>query len=569
VSPNDNRTAAGKLNGKVLELRLVARIALWRPEGRAGPEVPIFAFAEDVAGSRPQIPGPLIRVPVGTEVRVSIRNSLPAELRIFGLQDRPGDRVDSLELAPGERREARFRVGAPGTYLYWARTTTDTVAIGQLEDGQLSGAIVVDSLGAGRVPNERVFVMGLWKARETPPGTPVERREETLVFNGRAWPTTERLSYNVGDSVRWRVINATRRAHPMHLHGFYYRIDARGTPLRDTVYSREQQRLAVTERLAQGTSMSMTWAPHTPGNWLFHCHLVEHIAGRMDLAAHQQPASSHKNHALQGMSGLVLGITVRPRPGAPLVRRETVARRTLRLFATERPRMYGDASAYSFVLQEGASEPAPDSMRVPGTPIVLTRGEPVAITVLNRMRVPVTVHWHGIELESYFDGVGDWSGNSSRVAPSIASGDSFVVRLTPDRAGSFIYHTHQDETRQLGAGLFGPLLVLEPGQVRDTVTDRILLMGTAGPFSDSPASLNGLTTAPPMELRAGTSYRLRFINISANENKAVRLLADTAVLRWRALGKDGAALPAHQAVMRPARLLMGAGETWDVELSPP
>ena len=568
VSPNDNRIAAGKLTGNVLELRLVARIALWRPEGRGGPEVPIYAFAEDVPGSKPRIPGPLIRVPVGTEVRVSIRNTLPAELRLFGFQDRPGDRVDSLELAPGERRETRFRAGAPGTYMYWARTTVDTFALGLMEDGQLHGAIIVDSSQSARVPNERVFVIGLWKARETPPGTPVELREETLVFNGQAWPTTERLTHTVGDTIRWRIINATRRVHPMHLHGFYYRVDARGTSLRDTLYTTEQQRLAVTERMTQGSTMSMVWSPHTPGNWLFHCHLVEHISARMDLAAHKVPASSHHNHALQGMSGLVLGIHVRPAAGRPLVRRDTVARRTLRLFATERPRIYGEASAYSFVLQEGAREPAADSVRVPGTPIILTRAEPVAITVLNRMRVPVTVHWHGIELESFFDGVGDWSGTGSRLAPSIAPGDSFVVRMTPDRAGSFIYHTHQNETNQLGAGLFGPLIVLEPGQVRDTLTDRILLMGTAGPLSHSPPSLNGLTSHPPIALRAGSTYRLRFINITPGDQKAVRLLADTAVLHWRALGKDGAALPPHQAVVRPARLVMSAGETWDVEFTP-
>ena len=83
---------------------------------------------------------------------------------------------------------------------------------------------------------DRVFVIGLWKARETPPGTPVERREETLVFNGLAWPHTGRLTHTVGDTVHWRVINATRRAHPMHLHGFYYRVDARGSPVRDTTY---------------------------------------------------------------------------------------------------------------------------------------------------------------------------------------------------------------------------------------------------------------------------------------------------------------------------------------------
>lgn len=569
VGTNDNRVPAGELRSGVLTLRLVARVGFWRPEGAQGPEIPIYAFAEEVAGRTPQIPGPLIRVPVGTEVRASIRNSLPQALRIYGMQDRPGGSIDSVELVPGEIKQIRFRAGAPGTYLYWGRTSRDTFTIGQLEDGQLHGAIVVDSARDARAPNERVFVLGLWKARDTPPGTPTELREETLVFNGLAWPHSERLTHTVGDTIRWRVVNATRRAHPLHLHGFYFRVDARGTAVRDTVYTPAQQRLAVTERLLPTTSMSITWSPHTAGNWLFHCHLVEHISAKIDPASRRKPGGiAHANHALEGMSGLVLGIAVRPRAGASTVRQENTPRRSLRLFATERPRTFGDLSAYSFVLQEGAGEPAADSLRSPGSPIVLTRGEPAAITVLNRMRDPLAVHWHGIELESYYDGVSGWSGAGTRVAPSIAPGDSFVVRLTPPRAGTFIYHTHHNETRQLGAGLFGPLIVLEPGEVRDTVTDRVLLMAAGGPFPNSPPGFNGATTPTPIELRAGVTYRLRFISIASHDTKAVRLLADSGLVRWRPIGKDGAALPEHQATMQPARLLMGTGETWDVEFTP-
>jgi hypothetical protein len=34
------------------------------------------------------------------------------------------------------------------------------------------------------------------------------------------------------------------------------------------------------------------------------------------------------------------------------------------------------------------------------------------------------------------------------------------------------------------------------------------------------------------------------------------------------VAKDGADLPPHQAVMRPARFIMGTGETADFELTP-
>ncbi|MGQ0714680.1 MAG: multicopper oxidase domain-containing protein [Gemmatimonadaceae bacterium] len=567
VIPNDNRAPAGSLRANVLTIRLVARTALWRPEGSDGPELPIYAFAEE--GKSPRIPGPLIRVPVGTEIDVSIRNTLPQALRVFGLQDRPGSSVDTLQLSPGAVTTVRFRAGAPGTYLYWGRTARDTFPFGHLEDGQLSGAIVIDSLNAPRPAKDRVFVIGLWRGRETPFGTPVEKREEVLVFNGLSWPHTERMTPTVGDTVHWRFINATRRAHPLHLHGFYYQVEARGTTTRDTIYAPTARRTVVTELLTRGTTMSMTWSPHTPGNWLFHCHLVEHISGKARPAG-MFPAAQHShrklNHAFDGMSGLVLGIEARPRPGdAPPPERP---RRTLRLFVNERQQVFGEGSAYAFVLQEGDREPGRDSIRLPGSTILLRRGEPTAITVINRAREAVAVHWHGIELESYFDGVGDWRGMARGVAPPIAPGDSVLVRMTPPRAGTFIYHTHQHEVAQMGGGLYGPLLVVEPNYERDTTTDRVFLLSTTGPLASSPPNVNGETSPRPVELRKGTTYRLRFINIAPHDVKVIRLLADTALQRWRPVAKDGADLPPHQATPRGARFAMGTGETWDMELTP-
>ncbi len=564
---NDNRTPAGALRSGVLTLRLVAQPAIWRPEGPSAPDLSVYAFAEE--GKPPRIPGPLIRVPVGTEIQVNVRNALPDTLRVYGLQDRPAERTDSLDLAPGKSTLLKIRAAAAGTYFYYARTSRDTFPFGHMADGQLSGAIIVDTLGAPQPATDRVFVVGLWRGNETPFGTPVEKRQEVLVFNGRAWPNTERLSYSVGDTLHWRFINATRRGHPLHLHGFYYRVDARGNATRDTLFAEPDRRTVVTELVVRGTTMGMTWSPHTAGNWLFHCHVVEHISG------HSRPSglfpAEHRSHGsapggVHEMSGLVMGIHVRPRPNDP-ARLPDPPQRELRLFVTQRPAFYGGRSAFAFVLQEGDREPTSDSLRLPGSTITLVRGEPAAITVVNRAREPVSVHWHGIELDSYFNGVGHWSGIGERLAPTIAPGDSFVARMTPPRAGTFMYHTHAHEVEQMIGGLYGPLIVLEPGQPRDPMTDRILMLSTSGSAAQSP-NVNGDTTVVPLELRKGTTYRLRFLALAPNEGRLVRLLADTVVQRWRPLAKDGATLPANQAVARPARLAMGTGETWDVELTP-
>jgi FtsP/CotA-like multicopper oxidase with cupredoxin domain len=55
----------------------------------------------------------------------------------------------------------------------------------------------------------------------------------------------------------------------------------------------------------------------------------------------------------------------------------------------------------------------------------------VEITVLNQLHEPTTVHWHGMELVSYYDGVADWGAHGKQSTPMIDPGASFRVRFTP------------------------------------------------------------------------------------------------------------------------------------------
>jgi FtsP/CotA-like multicopper oxidase with cupredoxin domain len=100
----------------------------------------------------------------------------------------------------------------------------------------------------------------------------------------------------------------------------------------------------------------------------------------------------------------------------------------------------------------------------PAPLLLLRRGEPVDIRVTNRLKEPTSIHWHGLELESYFDGVPGVGRMSSQVTPPILPGESFVAQMTPPRAGTFIYHTHWAHETQLPRGLYGPLLVVEPDE---------------------------------------------------------------------------------------------------------
>ena len=557
--PNDNRIAAGTLSNGVLTLKLVAQEGTLYPEGPSGFAIPVLAFGE--AGKAPRAPGPLIRVPAGTELRITVHNTLTRLLRLRGLQDHGAAALDTFDLAPGATREIRFRANTPGTWFYWGRTSGNLEGLVPFADSHLLGAFIVDPPGTRGPPRDRVLVIESYRDTLDVPGQG-RRRREVIVLNGLSWPLTERLSHTVGDTVRWRVLNVGFAPHPMHLHGFYFKVDSKGDATRDTLYTESQRRSAVTEELYPGNTMTMTWVPTRPGNWLFHCHLIFHIDKNLRLG--DAPAANH-NHAESEMAGLVLGITVHPAKGMPPIAADPVARRKLRMFVNQRANVYGERPGFSFVLQEGDSEPARDSIRLPSSTVVLHRNEPTEITVINHSSEMASTHWHGIELESFYDGVAGWSGWDTRTAPVVAPGDSFVVRMTPDRAGTFIYHTHSNETVQLTSGLYGPLLVLPEGAEPDG-NDRILLLGDGGPGLGMTPFVNGRTNPPPIELAAGTLHRFRLINISAASNKRVRLLATDSLQQWRPFAKDGYDLPPQQATLRPAVVTLGPGETWDFEV---
>src|SRR6187551_2833907 len=81
---NDNRRSAGMLRGTVMTVSLVARRARWHPEEDDGPSLVADALGEE--GRSPSIPAPLIRVGVGTQLVVRVRNELPDTLLLFGLR---------------------------------------------------------------------------------------------------------------------------------------------------------------------------------------------------------------------------------------------------------------------------------------------------------------------------------------------------------------------------------------------------------------------------------------------------------------------------------------------------
>jgi FtsP/CotA-like multicopper oxidase with cupredoxin domain len=529
--------------------------------------VTVRAFAE--SGGPLQVPAPLIRVTEGTRIRAIVRNTLDEPLFLHGLYSRPGKPSAVEAVQPGETREITFVAGAPGTYYYWASPDASIpMTLRRGRDTQLGGAFVVDPPGAAA--DDRVLLIGGWTNDLL--GNP-ETVRVRIVINGRSWPHTERLTYRVGDTVKMRLINAGGAVHPMHLHGFYFNVDSRGTESENIVYAAgSSPRMVVTERLAPGQTFALTWKPTRPGNWLFHCHDNIHLdyGGNLDGTPRAPKAHQHGgNHALEMMAGPVMGITVTgasSEPGTPANAKRRQLRLTARVDAGGTP----EDPAFGYMLDDGARSTPSAPPYLPGPIVLLKRNEPVTIKVVNELPEPTSVHWHGIELESYYDGVADFAGDASRTAPAIAPGSSFDAHFTPPRSGTFIYHTHLDDTRQQRAGLSGALLVVDDPAAYDPSHDLVMLVTVPRKRADGGVVLlNGSSTPAPREFRVGERYRLRFINVhTARPSMRMRLLQDSTLLRWRAIAKDGMDLPADQAIEQPSEVQMGNGETYDFEFTP-
>ncbi|HEY5258817.1 MAG TPA: multicopper oxidase domain-containing protein [Candidatus Baltobacteraceae bacterium] len=568
ILANDNRLPAGLLSRHELRLSLAAVWGRWYPDGPRGAFGPMQAFAQN--GQAPQIPGPLIRVPVGTAIVVRVRNDIPGtHLTVHGLMNRPALRDHPFDVPYGQTRLVRFAAAAVGTYYYWGSTTGAAVSKRYGADSQLSGAIVVDPPHPGKRPSpDRIFVIGQWDNVLKAHGNP-NFNYELDVINGRSWPYTEKLSYARGSTVRWRWIDPAFGAHPLHLHGFYFRVDSRGDGTEDVTYKREADRdQRVTELIEPGHTFAMSWNADRAGSWLFHCHLTYHVMAHRPISqmlrppVHLSDEDDYLRHAMMG--GLILQVAVRGRSAV-----QAQPARRVKLVVAPAPDDGPANPSFEFTLEENGKATVHSVAVAPA--IVLTRDVPVAIDVVNRLHESTSIHWHGMELDdSYYDGVPGYSGQGVRRAPLIASGGAFEARMTPPRAGTFIYHTHKDDIFQLRGGLAGPLIVLPPGQTFDPSTDYVFTI--AMPSLDKGGLrvfINGGFQPPPLVVRAGVRQRLRFINMTTYfTHVMLSLSVGGRTATWQPLAVDGADLAAMQQSARSAVDTVTIGQTRDYAFVP-
>ncbi len=90
---------------------------------------------------------------------------------------------------------------------------------------------------------------------------------------------------------------------------------------------------------------------------------------------------------------------------------------------------------------------------IPGPLLRWREGDTVTISVTNRLKVPTSIHWHGIRSPADMDGVPGLS------FPGIAAGETFTYKIPIKQHGTYWYHSHSRFQEQTGH--YGPL-VIEP-----------------------------------------------------------------------------------------------------------
>lgn len=211
--------------------------------------------------------------------------------------------------------------------------------------------------------------------------------------------------------------------------------------------------------------------------------------------------------------------------------------------------------------------------QVPGPVLRAKKGDTLVVTVENKLPEPTIVHWHGIRLPAIMDG-------TEEVQQLIMPGESFEYRFTVPVAGTFWYHSHQNETVQMEKGMYGGIVVEDD---TDPVMDneRVLILddmkldsnnefkqlGTVGRWIERHDGREGSTNLingkenSTLIMHAGQMERWRIVNAASARYFTLSLDGKP----FKVIATDGGLL--EQARTETA-LLLTPGERFDIVVGP-
>lgn len=105
---------------------------------------------------------------------------------------------------------------------------------------------------------------------------------------------------------------------------------------------------------------------------------------------------------------------------------------------------------------------------IPGPTLRFTEGEYAVIHVKNEMDVETSVHWHGLLLPNFFDGV------PYLTTPPVKAGETFTYEFELKQAGTYWYHSHTGLQEQ--DGVYGSFVIDDPEEDLDYDSDLVLVL---------------------------------------------------------------------------------------------
>ncbi|GAL64587.1 multicopper oxidase domain-containing protein [Algibacter lectus] len=244
---------------------------------------------------------------------------------------------------------------------------------------------------------------------------------------------------------------------------------------------------------------------------------------------------------------------------------------------------------------------------IPGPVLEFNEGDLAIINVTNKMDEETSVHWHGLILPNFYDGV------PYLTTPPIKPGTTFQYRIPINQSGTYWYHSHTMLQEQ--KGVYGSIIIHPKEKTLEYDTDLVVVLsdwtnekpmnvlrnlkrgnewyqikkGTAVPLSRVikegalgaqfkfwrdrmegadiadiyyPAFLsNGKKLAEYPEFKPNEKIRLRFINASAS------------TYYWMDFGAGNPTIVSSDGVdvtpVNKSRFLFGIAETYDVIVTIP
>ncbi|MGQ0506784.1 MAG: multicopper oxidase family protein [Myxococcaceae bacterium] len=234
-------------------------------------------------GYNGHVHGPTIEEVEGERVRFYVTNRLPAPTTVHwhGLLLPNGmDGVGGLNqrtIRPGETFKYEFTLRQNGTFMYHSHHDEMT----QMALGMVGMFIVHPRRPRGpRIDRDFAIMLHEWKidagARRPDPNEMIEFN--VLTMNAKAFPGTEALVVRKGQRVRIRFGNLSAMDHhPIHLHGYQFLI----TDTDGGAIPRSAQLPETTVLVSVGSTRTIEFVAHEPGDWAMHCHMTHHVMNQM------------------------------------------------------------------------------------------------------------------------------------------------------------------------------------------------------------------------------------------------------------------------------------------------